>query len=101
MPELARSIIASGSGRLQFDALRAAARRLVAYTDDRATDAQRAIASANDFLLLSLASAVIAVATLAAIVRLTQGRGSMEFLKKRMQAVETFVMRLDTPPPAP
>jgi hypothetical protein len=36
-----------------------------------------------------------------ATVRLTQGRGSMEFLKKRMQAVETFVLRLDTPPPAP
>jgi hypothetical protein len=36
-----------------------------------------------------------------AAVRLTQGRGSMEFVKKRMQAVETFVMRLDTPVPAP
>jgi hypothetical protein len=36
-----------------------------------------------------------------ATVHLTQGRGSMEFVKKRMQAVETFVMRLDTPPPAP
>ena len=36
-----------------------------------------------------------------ATVRLTQGRGSMEFVKKHMQAVETFVMRLDTPPPAP
>jgi hypothetical protein len=36
-----------------------------------------------------------------ATVRLTQGRGSMEFVKKRMQGVETFVMRLDTPPPAP
>jgi hypothetical protein len=36
-----------------------------------------------------------------ATVHLTQGRGSMEFVKKRMQAVETFVMRLDTPSPAP
>jgi hypothetical protein len=36
-----------------------------------------------------------------ATVHLTQGRGSMEFVKKRMQAVETFVMHLDTPPPAP
>ena len=36
-----------------------------------------------------------------ATVRLTQARGSMEFVRKRMQAVETFVMRLDTPPPAP
>jgi hypothetical protein len=36
-----------------------------------------------------------------ATVHLTQGRGSMEFVKKRMLAVETFVMRLDTPPPAP
>ncbi len=68
-PDLARSIIASGAGRLQFGALRAAAGRFIAYTDDRATDAQRSIADANDFLLLSLASAVIAVAVLAAIVR--------------------------------
>jgi hypothetical protein len=36
-----------------------------------------------------------------ATVHLTQGRGTMEFLKKRMQAVDSFVMRLDTPPPAP
>lgn len=36
-----------------------------------------------------------------ATVRLTQGRGAMEFVKKRMQGVETFVLRLDTPPPTP
>lgn len=36
-----------------------------------------------------------------ATVRLSQGRGAMEFVKKRMQAVDTFVLHLDTPPPAP
>src|SRR5260221_715396 len=48
------------------------------------------------------AATVVSLASGApAAVRLTQGRGSMEFVKKRMQAVETFVLRLDTPPPAP
>jgi hypothetical protein len=34
-------------------------------------------------------------------VRLEQGRGGMEFVRKHMRGVETFVLHLDTPPPAP
>ena len=34
-------------------------------------------------------------------VRLEQSRGTMQFLKKHMQGVETFLLRLDTPPSEP
>src|SRR5260221_4884223 len=51
--------------------------------------------------LVEAATGVSLASGAPAAVRLTQGRGSMEFVKKRMQAVETFVLRLDTPPPAP
>jgi len=34
-------------------------------------------------------------------VRLEQSRGTMQFMRKHMQGVETFLLRLDTPPPEP
>ena len=68
-PDLARTVIANGKGRLLFDRLRSTSRRLTAYTDSRAIDAQRSIADANDLLVLSLVAAIVAVAILAAIAR--------------------------------
>jgi hypothetical protein len=53
------------------------------------------------FDLVEAAIEVTLASQAQATVHLTQGRGAMEFVKKRMQAVETFVLRLDTPPPAP
>ncbi len=35
------------------------------------------------------------------MVRLEQSRGTMQFMRKHMQGVETFLLRLDTPPPEP
>lgn len=68
-PDLARAVIANGNGRLRFDQLRSVSRRLTVYIDDRAADAQRSVADANDRLVLSLVAAIAAVAILAAIAR--------------------------------
>jgi hypothetical protein len=82
---------------LELPPAEAATRTLVVsyQANDGAFDTPRWFDLVEAALEVSLASEAPAT------VRLTQGRGSMEFVKKRMQGVDTFVMRLDTPPPAP
>lgn len=67
--DIARAIIAEGTGKRLFDRLRASLRDLTSYADGRVADAQQAITDANDALVITLVATLAAVAGLAAIAR--------------------------------
>lgn len=67
--DIARAIIAEGTGKRLFDRLRASLRKLTSYADGRVDDAQQAITDANDALVITLIATIAAVAVLAAFAR--------------------------------